>query len=511
MQTNTRMAQGEAEDLGREMQRLASAQAGLDHDFCALVARFDEGEGIGWFQGLKTTAHFLAFACSMSPAVAREHVRVARALRSMPATDGLFAQGRLSYSKVRELTRLAGQVAEEGLLSLALEMTASQLARTVSSYRTAAGTRIRSAAKRSFTLTPTGDGMARLSVCLPAEEAALVTAAIEAATRRGAPTPDHDDQAADALVCVPAGTPGIDRVQALVDIAASYLEALPGKPADDHTLVIVQVSVDQLASIPDPAAEREQHVPAEPSRPSDAAADVPPESPTTASDAAAYVPTESAATAEGAARRLRAGTCHVVGHGPIEAATAQRLSCTGRLVGAVVDKHGDVLALGRTKRLASRAQRRALLVRDHGVCQFPGCHQAHHLEAHHLHPWASGGTTDLANLLLLCRRHHTIVHEGGVRVSVAPQSRERFHFALPGGQPISGTWRARWSAEELEDVLASDTGGASHETDGPARIAAAHGGVGFSLEECVRVLFDCQVPPLIPDAAATGIGERRAA
>ena len=107
---------------------------------------------------------------------------------------------------------------------------------------------------------------------------------------------------------------------------------------------------------------------------------------------------------------LAAGMCYVDGAGPIEAETAQRLMCTATLQGVVVDRHRGVLALGRTKRLATRAQRRALRVRDHGTCQFPGCHRNNRLDAHHIIAWAYGGPTDLDNMLLLCRRHHTFVH-----------------------------------------------------------------------------------------------------
>lgn len=118
--------------LGRELQSLAAAQASLDHDFCVLVDRFDESGAVAYFDGIQSTAHYLAWACAMNATVAREHVRVARALRDMPVTNDVFRQGRFSYSKVRELTRLVGLVDEEELCGLALEMTASQLARSVS-------------------------------------------------------------------------------------------------------------------------------------------------------------------------------------------------------------------------------------------------------------------------------------------------------------------------------------------------------------------------------------------
>ncbi len=158
--------------FGGQLQGLAVANSRMEHEFCRLVVAFDQGEAIGWYRGLKSTAHFLAWACEMTPSVAREHVRVARALQRMPVTDAAFADGRLSYSKVREITRLLRECDEAALAHLAEEMTASQLARTVSSYRTCAGTRLAAEGKRKFTIAPRGDGMVHLTVCLPAEDAA---------------------------------------------------------------------------------------------------------------------------------------------------------------------------------------------------------------------------------------------------------------------------------------------------------------------------------------------------
>jgi hypothetical protein len=75
------------------------------------------------------------------------------------------------------------------------------------------------------------------------------------------------------------------------------------------------------------------------------------------------------------------------------------LDCDSAVLGAVIDKHGEVLALGRTRRLVSKALRRALMIRDK-MCQYPGCHQMRHLEAHHVVPWILGDPTDLDNLIL---------------------------------------------------------------------------------------------------------------
>lgn len=73
---------------------------------------------------------------------------------------------------------------------------------------------------------------------------------------------------------------------------------------------------------------------------------------------------------------------------------------------------GNIVDLGRRQRLFSRSQRRALVYRGRG-CVFPGCDRGPKwCDAHHLKPWDEGGLTDLVNGVLLCRRHHTYVHQG---------------------------------------------------------------------------------------------------
>jgi hypothetical protein len=74
---------------------------------------------------------------------------------------------------------------------------------------------------------------------------------------------------------------------------------------------------------------------------------------------------------------------------------------------AIIDRNGVPLALGRTRRLASRGQTMALIARDAG-CSFPGCtHPPAWCDRHHILDWILGGLTDLENLTLLCRYHHT--------------------------------------------------------------------------------------------------------
>jgi hypothetical protein len=86
------------------------------------------------------------------------------------------------------------------------------------------------------------------------------------------------------------------------------------------------------------------------------------------------------------------------------------LACDCVLQRVVLDAAGVPLDVGRTQRLATPAQRRALIVRD-GGCAFPGCDRPPGwCDAHHIIPWELGGHTDMHNLVLLCRRHHRRVH-----------------------------------------------------------------------------------------------------
>ncbi len=79
----------------------------------------------------------------------------------------------------------------------------------------------------------------------------------------------------------------------------------------------------------------------------------------------------------------------------------------------MIDSDSMIIDVGRTRRVVNGSRSRALKARDKG-CRFPGCDRpASWTNAHHIVHWARGGTTDLANLVLLCHRHHWMVHEGG--------------------------------------------------------------------------------------------------
>jgi len=95
---------------------------------------------------------------------------------------------------------------------------------------------------------------------------------------------------------------------------------------------------------------------------------------------------------------------------------AERIGCDARISRIILGPDSVPLDLGRTQRLFTSGQRRALAVRDAG-CRFPGCTRLpRYADAHHITPWQSGGATDLVNGCLLCRFHHRMVHEGPWRI-----------------------------------------------------------------------------------------------
>jgi Domain of unknown function (DUF222) len=103
----------------------------------------------------------------------------------------------------------------------------------------------------------------------------------------------------------------------------------------------------------------------------------------------------------------------------VSPATVRRLACDAQIVPLVLGSAGQVLDAGRSRRLATGPLRRALVVRDRG-CAFPDCDRlARWCDGHHLRSWTAGGATSLANLVLLCRRHHRLIHEGDWTVRIA--------------------------------------------------------------------------------------------
>ena len=112
---------------------------------------------------------------------------------------------------------------------------------------------------------------------------------------------------------------------------------------------------------------------------------------------------------------------------PITAGEARRLACTAGILPAVLGGDSRPLDLGRTRRLFSPAQRKAMAIRDQ-TCRAEGCDvPAAWTEAHHLTPWARGGGTDLVDGVLLCSFHHHRAHDHRYDLRRLPNGDHRFH------------------------------------------------------------------------------------
>ncbi|MGY1616005.1 DUF222 domain-containing protein [Geodermatophilus sp. SYSU D00691] len=397
--------------------RLAAASAA----WLRLVAEFDERGG--WHGvGIKSCAHWLAWQCGLGPGAAREHVRVARALRELPRIEGAFAAGRLSYSKVRAITRVAAPDTEASLLEFAIDATASQVERFARAWRRAdphsdhpdtdAGGRPRFPAVHHpendlvFEYSTDGDGFFTLRVRGRADDGAGLMTAIDSLAEREARRERAQSNRARARheqVRAAGGTVDREVEERCAEDAAVGLareRTTARRVAALCSLSRARVDLDRRPGDP-PRREVVVHA-------------------------------DAAVLADDTA----AGRAYFEGGPAITGATARRLLCEATVV-AMISSGREPLAVGRRKRLATKAQRRALLRRD-GGCIRPGCPESRieRLHAHHVRHWLHGGRTDLANLVLLCDTDHGLVHDEDLVMS---RQSGRLVVTAPDGRRVWGT------------------------------------------------------------------------
>jgi hypothetical protein len=131
------------------------------------------------------------------------------------------------------------------------------------------------------------------------------------------------------------------------------------------------------------------------------------------------------------------GGCELAEGPALAAETARRLACDASVV-ELRERDGQPLSVGRKTRSVPPALRRALARRDRG-CRFPGCENRRFVDAHHIEHWARGGETCIDNLVLLCRTHHRLLHEGGY--SLERLATGKLRFGYPWGEPIADSPR----------------------------------------------------------------------
>jgi hypothetical protein len=118
------------------------------------------------------------------------------------------------------------------------------------------------------------------------------------------------------------------------------------------------------------------------------------------------------------------GTCHTALGADLPVETVRRLACEAEILPVVLDGRSVPIDVGRSKRLATVHQRRALEA-IHPTCAIPDCEVIFdHCNVHHIDYWENGGSTDLNNMVPLCSRHHHAAHEGGWKLRLDPDTRE---------------------------------------------------------------------------------------
>ena len=319
-------------------------------------------------EGFGSCAEWLAWRIGITRNTANEKVRAALALEGLPLISDAMARGEISYSKVRSLTRAATADNESELLEFARAGSAANLERLVRGWKTLdrsgeqRAERIRHRS-RCLSVFPDEGRMYVVKGRLTPEVAAVLMRAVEAASdalfaEHSAEHSKNDGERPEPEQ-LRADAMGLLAERALAAGFGGDEAPVSGSRAERHQ-VMLHVEPETLAEQGEPGMSE-----------------------------------------------LEDGT-------RVSAETARRLACDAGRVEVRTDADGSVLDVGRRTRTVPSALRRALEARDRG-CRFPGC-GLRFTEAHHIVHWADGGETVLANMLLLCRRHHRRVHEDGYSV-----------------------------------------------------------------------------------------------
>ncbi|RZS91328.1 HNH endonuclease [Motilibacter rhizosphaerae] len=384
-----------------------AAIARLQAEFLADLAEFDAG-GEFVVDNQVTAQAWLRHHARMDALDARRAVMAARALRDLPQTAHALVAGEISVRHVDEMAaghkRLGAAVmleAEEMLVPLAKAAAPADVRAGVARVEEAVGADESREEKAQrihdsrYLLLSTGmDGTVLITGRLDRADGMLVQKAIRAGSQ---PNPEPGQT-------VDPRTAAQRQADALVEIVQTHLGSQPGVTSLrlDTTLVV------DLPTLRDELKPGDGHT----------------------------------------------GISGILGTA-FTAEELRYLTCTADvsvLLTATLSPHaglpaqdtqirvapGVPLALGRETRLATRAQQRALWVRD-GGCIAPGCRNRR-VQAHHVIHWSDGGPTDLSNMCLLCSRHHHLLHQGGWQLEPDPDRPGRFSWRPPdGGPPVPAT------------------------------------------------------------------------
>lgn len=358
------------EDLENEITQLASNINAANYQLLVLIAEFDDRKGwASW--GAKSCAYWLNWRCGIGMGAAREKVRVANALRELPKVSAAFADGRLSYSKARAITRIADSDNEDSLLMIAEHGSASHVENTVRQYKRVTMEQAQAAHNERSLHYHWDDGNLCVRATLSAEQGALFLKALGAVVD----VLDQDEWK--------TGTEEVEAdkyvsAETLPETVAQFAPEKPERRANKRADAFALMAETQL-----------QHMDAQLK---------------TADRYQVVVHADATALAEETVKRL----------------------CCDASVSEVGMHNGEPVSIGRKSRAIPAPMRRALQHRD-GGCRFPGCNSTRFVDGHHIRHWSEGGETSLQNLVLLCRHHHRLVHEGGYSVARSVEGEIRFY------------------------------------------------------------------------------------
>lgn len=404
---DTKPDHAQLQQLGRKIRQRARAISTQTATFISELAAFDEHAG--WrHEGARSCTHWLCWRCDLGEVAAREHVRVARSLRTLPHIREQFEQGTLSFSKVRAITRVANTDNEEELIAMASECTAGTLETRVRQYRDAQAADATKKENerdqwqfenRYLSHRWREDGCLHITARLTPEQGAVFLKALSVVEEsiecshydvhsESSPGEQPSDATGDQPGTQPSRTPSQRRADALCALAEHGANGDAAGRHSDRYQVVVNVDLDTLSS-----EDEAEHAP-----------DTIDGSPDSEQCCGATTPPSG-----------RSGKSRLEPGSAISAHTARRLSCDASKVD-VVSRQGEPLAIGRKSPVIPPAMRRAMMFRDEHRCRFPGCCATRGLQGHHITHWAHGGRTDLDNLVSLCPFHHRLLHEGGFRI-----------------------------------------------------------------------------------------------
>jgi hypothetical protein len=334
------------------------------------LRRLGEIERRGTFRrdGHLSVVSWLAHRFKMAWGVARRQARTARALEDMPVAREALESGEVSMSGVEVLVAArdsdveAFRRSEDLLVEAARIHSLSDLKRVAAYWRQrveaehpVAGDEVLRA-RRRLHASVTFAGMVRVDGDLDPETGeTLLTALRAVGDAESRSTAEGDER-----------TPTQRRADALGEICRGWLDLAPRPSvAGERPHVTVTVDADVLAR-------------------------------------------------RSSFRELdHLGTSELDHIGPVHPEVARRLACDAAVVRVVMAGRSEPLDVGRRTPVVPPAIRRAVVARDRH-CRFPGCDRPHaYCDAHHVQHWADGGATGVGNLLLLCRRHHRMIHEPG--------------------------------------------------------------------------------------------------